>query len=201
MRGLRHLEWRSPRANGCEGPRLLLRLYCDQARKTLSRAPGRFPSGCLGPWSAQRPECPWPPVVRVHQRPQRSQHEVLEGGYVHELDDPTGRPRVVSPVRGMSIPERACKTQRVGSPARYVTVIIAPVGLPFRGEPPVPDATAASSPDFDFSPPASEGATSITACCGVPPGLDHLIIRRGLVRLRGTRTPDPLIANPCHRKT
>ena len=67
MRGLRRLEWRSYGANGCECPRLLLRLYSDQAGKTLSRVVWRFPSVHLGLWSGQRPDYSWPQVVRVHQ--------------------------------------------------------------------------------------------------------------------------------------
>jgi hypothetical protein len=65
---------------------------------------------------------------------------VLEGQVTfYEFDDPTCTPRVVSAGEGyVDTGHGHLGRNESGSPARDVTVIIAPVGLAFRGELPAP---------------------------------------------------------------
>jgi Cupin domain len=65
---------------------------------------------------------------------------VLEGQVTfYEVDDPTCTPTVVSAGEGyVDTGHDHIGRNETGSPAKDVTVIIAPVGLPFRGELPAP---------------------------------------------------------------
>lgn len=65
---------------------------------------------------------------------------VLEGQVTfYEADDPTCTPTVVSAGQGyVDTGHGHIGRNETGLPARDVTVIIAPVGLPFRGELPAP---------------------------------------------------------------
>ncbi len=65
---------------------------------------------------------------------------VLEGQVTfYEVDDPTCTPTVVSAAEGyVDTGHGHIGRNETGSPAKDVTVIIAPVGLPFRGELPAP---------------------------------------------------------------
>lgn len=65
---------------------------------------------------------------------------VVEGQVsFYEVDDPTCTPTVVSAGQGyVDTGHGHIGRNETGQPARDVTVIIAPVGLPFRGELPAP---------------------------------------------------------------
>ena len=65
---------------------------------------------------------------------------VLQGQVTfYEVDDPTCTPKVVSAGEGYVDTGRGhYGRNETGQPAKDVTVIVAPVGLPFRGELPAP---------------------------------------------------------------
>lgn len=65
---------------------------------------------------------------------------VLQGEVTYEADDPTCTPHVVSAGQGYVDTGRGhVGRNETGQPARDVTVILAPVNLPFRDELPAPN--------------------------------------------------------------
>ena len=68
--------------------------------------------------------------------PRACLHQVIEGQVTfYERDDPTCTPKVVSKGQGyVDTGKGHIGRNESGAPARDVSVILAPVGQPFRGE-------------------------------------------------------------------